>query len=120
MTAMTDPADPTHGPHAHDLPHMLHGMTLISQGLLLANAAVLSDIRRHCVRVDLPAAPYSGEWFDTRPMLDPREHRPQNVDMATTALQWANDTGLVHRHPLHAHLVCVPHCAPKPLDTHHG
>lgn len=87
---------------------------LLAQGLDRANAAALADIRSECVRVHLQAQPYPGEWRDTRPMLDPREHTPIQVDMAAATLQWACDVGLVHRHPLHTHLVCIPFSPTNP------
>lgn len=80
----------------------------IRRGLAIANAAVLADIETGGVRVWPAAAPYPGRWFDTRPMVDEREHAPHVVDMARRALAYALEAGLVQAHPLHRHLVCIP------------
>lgn len=44
-------------------------------------------------------------WYDTRPMLDPRERSAQNIDLAREVLAYAHDRGLISPHPTQAHLV---------------
>jgi len=77
---------------------------LMTRGFVLANRAVVETIESECIRVTMPTP---GRWYDTRPMLDPHEHAPDVVDMATQALQYALDAGLAHRHPYEPHLVRV-------------
>jgi hypothetical protein len=81
---------------------------LIAASFKLANHWVTSTIQCECVRVTDAEHGHAGTWWDTRPMLDPREHAPQVVDMATEALQYALDTGLAIRHPRAPHLVRLP------------
>ena len=38
-------------------------------------------------------------WYDTRPMLDPREHSPEVLDLNTELLDLALTAGLIARHP---------------------
>lgn len=80
---------------------------IVGSALALANDRVLTDIRSFAWRVQLEAPPCPGEWWDVRPMLDPREITPLAVDMATLALQYARQAGLVYQHPVHEHLVCI-------------
>lgn len=77
---------------------------LLRRGLALGNAAVVDTVRSEGVRVQIPDA---GDWFDTRPMLDPREHSPQVTDMAAEALSYGEAAGLLCRHSVHRHLVRV-------------
>lgn len=44
-------------------------------------------------------------WYDTRPMLDPREHADEVIDMARVAIDYALHRGLISRHPVLPHLV---------------
>jgi len=68
----------------------------------LAHRLVLQDIEAcHEVVED------GQRWLDTRPMVDPREHCPEVVDMATEALAHADDWKLIRRHPTQPHLVRV-------------
>jgi hypothetical protein len=78
--------------------------SLLQQGLAIANAAVISDIETEAVRVHI-ALP--GRWYDTRPMLDPREHCGPVIDMAAQSLAYAEASGLIHRHAHERHLVCI-------------
>ena len=89
---------------ATPMPNLLQ---TLHSAMRFANRCVLQDLRAYCCRVTLDAPPYPGTWMDTRPMLDTREHSPGHIDMAQAGLQYALDTGLVSRHPLHAHLVCI-------------
>lgn len=80
---------------------------ILGSACVLANDRVLSDIRSCAWRVQLDTPPCPGAWFDVRPMLDAREYSASSVDMATLALQYARQVGLVYQHPVHAHLVCI-------------
>ena len=73
------------------------------QAVQIADAAVVQDIRSYSVLV----FEHQLAWHDVRPMLDPREHALQDIDMATLALQYALLRGLVRRHAEHAHLVRI-------------
>lgn len=72
-----------------------------------ADHAVISDITAACVA--LAQQPGQPCWYDTRPMTDPREHAPPQLDMAVQALQYARERGLVAQHPQHPHLVRITH-----------
>ena len=76
---------------------------LLRAAMAIAGRAVVSDIESYCVRVDGPP----GRWYDTRPMLDPREHASEVIDMAAQAMAYAEAAGLVTRHADHKHLVCI-------------
>ena len=72
---------------------------IMRRTMRIARAAVVADIQSECTRETI-----SGEhWWDTRPMLDPREHAPDVVDMARDALDYALDTAIVRRHPHQPH-----------------
>lgn len=73
----------------------------------IADRACVDDIRTMAV-----AAP--GGYWDTRPMLDDREHSPAWIDMARQALAYADLRGLLQRHPADHHLVRIKH-VPQPL-----
>lgn len=73
----------------------------------IADRACVDDIRTMAV-----AAP--GGYWDTRPMLDDREHSPAWIDMAQQALAYADLRGLLQRHPADHHLVRIKH-VPQPL-----
>lgn len=78
---------------------------LLQQALTIANRAVISDIECNCVRLE--NVPTGRPWFDTRPMVDPREHAPESLDMATQALAYAEASGLIERNPQYRHLVRI-------------
>lgn len=46
-------------------------------------------------------------WFDTRPMLDPREHSGPAIDLCSDALRYAHSRGLISAHPQQPHLVRI-------------
>ncbi len=77
---------------------------LLRRGLAIGNRAVVETIECEGVRVHL-AEP--GRWYDTRPMLDPREHASEMIDMAAEAISYGETAGLVRRHAEHRHLVCI-------------
>ena len=77
---------------------------VFSSGLTIAKRAVVADIETNGVLV---ATDEPGRWYDTRPMLDLREHSPEMVDMLTEALAFAVDTGLARTHSALPHLVRI-------------
>jgi hypothetical protein len=84
--------------------HLTQATQMLALGLSIANRAVVADIETECVAVDLGDG---HRWYDTRPMLDPREHAPDVIDMASEALQWAESSALVQRHSEQRHLVRI-------------
>ena len=77
---------------------------MMRDAFALANRAVVSDIETECVRVDLGDGAH---WYDTRPMLDPREHCYDVIDMAQQALRYAEAANLVQRHEEQRYLVRI-------------
>jgi hypothetical protein len=70
----------------------------------IADRAVISDIETEAVgQLD----EQQRRWYDTRPMLDPREMCDDMVEMNTQALAYAHERGLISPHPQHAHLVRI-------------
>lgn len=69
----------------------------------IAERAVICDIESECPTISVDGI----TWRDTRPMLDPREHAPEIIDMATEALEYAEARLLISCHPLQRHLVRV-------------
>lgn len=59
----------------------------------IAALAVVADIECNAVAV----GPLSRRTYDVRPMLDAREHSPEELDMAREALGYALGRGLVVR-----------------------
>lgn len=70
----------------------------------LAAQAVVCDIESNCLHVDLGDGQ---RWYDTRPMLDPREQPDDVIEMTTQALQWADRHAVITRHPAQPWLVRV-------------
>lgn len=79
-------------------------MQLLRRGLHIGNRAVIETVESEGVRVDLPEG---GRWYDVRPMLDPREHSPQVIDMAVEAISYGEAMGLLHRHASQRYLVRI-------------
>ena len=53
-----------------------------------------------CIESECYPVKLSGyRWHDTRPMLDPREHSPEVLDLNTELLDLALTAGLIARHP---------------------
>jgi hypothetical protein len=77
---------------------------LLTLGLTIANRAVVSDIETECVAID---GDDGWRWLDTRCMLDPREHCAEVIDMATDALRYAEESGLIRRHAQQRYLVRI-------------
>jgi len=67
---------------------------LMSAAVRIANQAVVADIQCNAAHTKLDGQ----VWWDTRPMLDPREHAPQELDMALQALDYAVLAGVAYRH----------------------
>lgn len=76
---------------------------LVAQAFRIANAAVISDIESEGNRITT----ISGRWYDVRPMLDPREHSSEVIDMFSEAIAYALAAGLITADPTHAHLVRI-------------
>jgi hypothetical protein len=70
----------------------------------LADRTVISDIETEGVA---QTDEHGRKWYDTRPMLDPRELPDDCVEMNRQALDYAHQRGLVSPHPSHAHLVRI-------------
>jgi hypothetical protein len=78
------------------------------RAVAIADAAVISDIESECIRTQLDDdCPATWRWYDTRAMLDEREHSPQCIDMNSEALDYALMRGLAVRHPVKPHLVRI-------------
>lgn len=71
----------------------------------IANDAVICDIESEAHPVMLPDSIH--KWWDVRPMVDPREHAPESVDMARRAIDYALSAGLAVRHPTEQHLLRI-------------
>jgi hypothetical protein len=81
-------------------------LQMLRRGLAIGNRAVVDTIKEG-VRVRLPDG---GRWYDIRPLIDPREHCPESVDMAAEALSYAESAGLARRHSEYRHLLCILYC----------
>jgi hypothetical protein len=77
----------------------------LQRAVRIANDAVVADIESNCPALHSPCGRIT--WYDTRPMLDPREHSPELVDMAQEAIQYGVDSGLLVRHAEHPHWLRV-------------
>lgn len=77
---------------------------LITLGLTLAIRFAVSDLELNALRTKTDEP---GWWYDTRPMLDPREHCGQAVDMAVETLRFGEAAGAFLRHPTQRHLVRI-------------
>jgi hypothetical protein len=70
----------------------------------IADRAVVADIESEAV----PHTDAQGLiWSDTSCMLDPREMCDDFVEMNTQALDYAQQRGLITRHPKFGHLVLI-------------
>lgn len=76
---------------------------LIRQAFDLANAAVIADVQSACPCVKLDGL----TWWDSRPMVDPREHPPAVIELAQAALQFGLTTGLLGVHPQRPYLLHI-------------
>lgn len=71
----------------------------------LADRACICDIECDAWQTDDEMG--GPHWYDTRPMLDPRETCDDSIEMARQALQYAHERGLISPHPIHSHLVRI-------------
>lgn len=85
-------------------PGTLQITQLLTLGLAIANRAAICDIESECVATEDDDG---ARWYDTRPMVDPREHSGELIDMATDTLVYAEASGLIRRHAQHRHLVRI-------------
>lgn len=76
---------------------------LLREAMQIADRAVIADIECDGVSEQLDGR----RWYDTRPMLDPREQPADNVEMARQAIDYALGRGLAVRHPDHPHLLRI-------------
>lgn len=74
---------------------MVDQIAVLRSALAIANRAVVEDIEDECT------FHWAGghAWYDLTPMTDPREHSPQVCDMATEAIRYGIESGLLVRHP---------------------
>lgn len=90
-----------------DAPPPLGGVDLalhlLREALAIADRAVLADIECEAVAEHIEGQ----RWYDTRPMLDPRERPADFIEMARQAIEYAVQRGLVERHHRSAYLVRV-------------
>lgn len=73
----------------------------------LADRACISDIEAEAVAAPIGAGVL--RWYDTRPMLDPRELADDFVERNRQAIGYALGRGLIMRHPTQPHLVRIIH-----------
>lgn len=69
----------------------------------IADVSSVADIELHAVEVSI----FGQHWWDTRPMLDPREHCDEAIEMGEWVIGYATARGLVQRHPEMPHFVRV-------------
>lgn len=80
-------------------------MRITPDALDIADRAVVADIELFGV---IAQRLQDGRpVYDTRPMLDPREHSDQVLEMARQALAYARDRGLVTELPGQPHLLAI-------------
>lgn len=70
----------------------------------LADAKVLDDIRKPALAT---TDEHGRTWYDTRPMLDPREVPDDVAEMARQAIDYALHRGLVIPHPTASYLLRI-------------
>lgn len=73
----------------------------------VARGAITADIQTECTQTTAPGEPAGRLWWDTSAMVDEREHAPQICAMAIRALALGAEMEILHRHPLHPHLVRI-------------
>ena len=91
--------------HAPIPPALQPNAQHVARAMRLANAAVVSDIESNCPA--LRSACGTITWYDTRPMLDQREHSPEVIDMASEAIEYGVESGLLIRHEQHPYWLRV-------------
>jgi hypothetical protein len=71
---------------------------------LLADQAAVADIECEGTAT---TDEHGRTWYDTRPMLDPREVPDVVADMARVAIAYALHRGLASPHPAHSYLLRI-------------
>lgn len=74
----------------------------------LADRACISDIEVHA---HAQTDDLGRKWYDTRPLLDPREQPDDFIEMNLQALAYAHERGLISPHPVNTHLVRITKAA---------
>lgn len=74
----------------------------------LADRACISDIEVHA---HAQTDDLGRKWYDTRPLLDPREQCDDFIEMNLQALAYAHERGLISPHPVNTHLVRITKAA---------
>lgn len=74
--------------------------------LKLLDAFIVSDVECNGCRVHSHGQPEE-RWYDVRPMLDPREHSEEFIDMAQLGIEQGIARGVIRRDAQHAHLLQV-------------
>ena len=82
-------------------------MTSLPRSLTPVAKRITADIQSECQRTAAPGEPNGRMWWDTRPMTDEREHANEVAAMAAYALALGEEMEILHRHPLHPHLVRI-------------
>lgn len=84
--------------------HAVNAIRLAELAHKLADRAVVADIEGE----GIPQTDEHGRtWYDTRPMLDPREQPDDNIEMSLQAISYAHERGLISQHPVDTHLVRI-------------
>lgn len=73
--------------------------------LQIADRAVVADIESMSIMAG--RTPDGRPIYDTRPMLDRREHCDESIEMATQALRFARQRGLVREQPGQPYLLTI-------------
>ncbi len=90
---------PTHVP----VPQHLYAQ--LQRAVRIANEAVVCDIESNAYPIRSDCGTVT--WYDTQPMLDPREHGPEIIDMVSEAIQYGVESGLLIRHQQQPHWLRV-------------
>ena len=69
----------------------------MERGMRISIDHVISEIQTGAYRVRRAGGDVT--WWDTQPMLDPREHSPEVLDMNHLYIQHGLDAGVLVRHP---------------------
>jgi hypothetical protein len=77
------------------------------QAFTLADMYVVADVETNCVDTVVDGVRH----YDSRPWLDPREQPSEFIDMATAAIDYALQRGLITRHLQQPHMLRVQRSA---------
>lgn len=78
---------------------------VVHRALCIADRAVVADIES--VGLVYRPTPGGTRWYDVTAWLDPHEHCPEAIDMASEALAYAHARGLITAHPDYPHRVRI-------------